>query len=479
MSLRINNNPQSLNSHRALQLANHQVSKSLEKLSSGMKINRAGDGPATLVISEQMRAQIAGIEQAIENSETAVSLVQTAESALDEVNKQLVNIRQLSIHAANEGANDQNMLEADQAEIFNSIQSINRIASYTQFGTKPLLDGSQGANGIANGKNLEFISANSSTKQSPVSGYDVVITETATRSSLLSGSLTQEMINAGETFTIMEGGKSFRYEMQAGMSIDSIVQHLEIELKHFNLDVQVEKVGKDQLLFTHKNYGSDYEFIVASETAGFLSDVSNVSKVSNAGLDIQGSINDELTIGKGQTLTGAVGTNVEGLKIRYTGDEIFEEAQFVGTITLAQNSLGFQVGANEGQTVKVSLKGTAANVLGKGVENISEFKSLEEIDVRTFQGAQDSLAIIDNSIDEITTTRANLGAFQKNTLESNLVNLRVANENLVSSESVIRDTDIAEEMAHFTRNKIIEQASSAMLAHANQNAQTVLNLILE
>ena len=173
MSLRINHNTTAINTHRQLLINDKALSKSLERLSSGQRINRASDGPADLIISEQMRAQIAGINQAIDNSETAVGMIQTTEGALTEVNNLLVNIKQLSIHAANEGANDEVMLQADEFEVANALNTIDRITQSTQFGLKKLLDGSNGANGVANGAGLEFIGASGQTLSSPVNGFDV------------------------------------------------------------------------------------------------------------------------------------------------------------------------------------------------------------------------------------------------------------------------------------------------------------------
>ena len=112
MSLRVNTNMPAINSHRNLINNNAEQAKTMESLSSGLKINRGADGPASLVISERLRAQTAGLKQAIDNSEAGVSLVQTAEGALDEVSAALINARQLAVHAANEGANDPNMLQA-------------------------------------------------------------------------------------------------------------------------------------------------------------------------------------------------------------------------------------------------------------------------------------------------------------------------------------------------------------------------------
>ena len=142
MSLRINNNIAAINAHRNLTMTTRSLAGSMEKLSSGYRINRASDNPAGLVISEQFRAQIAGLGRAIENSEGSINMIQTAEGALNELNNLLVSMRELAIHAANEGFNDTDQLAADQAEIANAISTIDRISQNTQFGTKKLLDGS-------------------------------------------------------------------------------------------------------------------------------------------------------------------------------------------------------------------------------------------------------------------------------------------------------------------------------------------------
>jgi flagellin len=137
----------------------------------------------------------------------------------------------------------------------------------------------------------------------------------------------------------------------------------------------------------------------------------------------------------------------------------------------------FQVGANQGQTVGISVKSTNPENMANGIANKSNFQSLADVDVTNFQGAQDAIKMIDAAINQVTSDRGELGAFQKNTLESNLSNLRVANENLISSESIIRDVDMAKEMATFTRNQIMSESATAMLAQANQLPQNVLQLL--
>jgi flagellin len=187
--------------------------------------------------------------------------------------------------------------------------------------------------------------------------------------------------------------------------------------------------------------------------------------------------------GKGVVLTGASGTPVEGLKLRYHGDVVTEADASEGTpsagrVAVFQNSLIFQVGPNAGQTESVSLVNTNTRVLGRGVANPSGFRSIQDIDLRGgAQSAEDAQRLVDQAIDEITTTRAQLGAFQKNTLESNLRQLRINVEELTNAESIIRDTDMASEVANFTRNSIMMQSATAMLAQANQTPKTVLSLL--
>ena len=197
MVLRINHNIAALNGERQLVENGIRLKKSLEKLSSGMRINRAADGPAALIISEQMRSQIAGLNQAVDNAETGITMVQTTEAAMTEVTSLLTKIRQLAVHAANQGANDENMLAADQLEMENALDSIDRIAINAQFGTKKLLDGSTGANGVGIGEGLEFISATPATNASPVQGYDVRIFQKGTQARVDGqAALTQELIDA-------------------------------------------------------------------------------------------------------------------------------------------------------------------------------------------------------------------------------------------------------------------------------------------
>ncbi|MGK5093157.1 flagellin [Deltaproteobacteria bacterium TL4] len=514
MSFRINHNISSMNTQRMLNNTTRAQSSSLERLSSGQKINKGSDSPAALVISERLRSQVSGLTQAIDNSETDISLVQTAEGALNEVSRMLINARQLSVHAANEGVNDDVMLAADQSEITNALDTVDRIAKFTQFGKKNLIDGSRGASGVANGENLEFVSASTKTKTSGVSGYGVNITQAATRSEL-NGTvgLTQEIIDSGERITILEGGKTLHFATKKGESVESTLNALAVKIGEVGLDVEllrddtgfkapavdsaqisstqdananVEGVESDippaamkgLIRLRHKKYGSEFSISASSSTAGILSKQSNVTVEAKRGLDVAGKINGEEAEGRGQTLTGKLGTkNTEGLSIRFTGEVAPPPNTTIGAVAVFNNSLKFQIGANAGQTTEFSMKNMSSRALGTGIETESGFKMLRDIDVTTAQGAQDSIRILDEALVQVASTRGDLGAFQKNNLVSNLNSLRNTHENLTNAESVIRDADMAQEMADFTKNQIMMQSGTAMLAQANQVPQAALSLL--
>ncbi|HIA57945.1 MAG TPA: flagellin, partial [Candidatus Lambdaproteobacteria bacterium] len=238
--MRVNTNASAIFAHRNLLRNNATQTKTLERLSSGLKINRGADAPAQLQISENLRAQTVGLKQSIDNSEMAISLMQTGEAALDEVSRSLVKARQLAIHAANEAVNDETMLQADQQELDQIVGSINRIAKNTQYGKNYLLDGSGSGNGVTTGKHLSFVGAETTGLSTGIHGYDINITQAATHSSI-SGTvaLTQEIIDAGEQITIVESGRVVNFKTVAGTSVEQTLTQLTGAIQAAGIEVEL------------------------------------------------------------------------------------------------------------------------------------------------------------------------------------------------------------------------------------------------
>ncbi len=395
------------NAHRNVVQNSNAQSKTMEKLSSGLKINRAADSPAQLQISENLRAQASGLRQSIDNSEMAISLMQTAEGALEEVSRALIQARQLAVHAGNEGANDPNMLQADQSEINNILEQVNRIATSTQYGHNYLLDGSRAGNGVTTGDYLEFVDGSTEAHSSGVGGYNININNAATRATH-SGTtaLSQAMIDSGEQITISEGGRTVNFLTEKGKSVEQTLNDLETAIVDAGLKIDLMRPyppatssGAPQAItLRHKEFGSEHTFHAASNTAGLVSSVSNINKLIANGTDVSGEINGEQASGRGQILTGDHGADtVEGIKIRYTG-ETAPAGGNAGTVTFSQNSLTFQIGAEANQFSEYSLGSIKTNDLGRGEENSSNFDSLAQIKVLNSEQAQDAIRVIDKQL---------------------------------------------------------------------------------
>jgi flagellin len=724
-----------LDAWRNLTLTTGSMAKSMEKLSSGFRINRAADDPAGLVISEQFRAQIAGLNKAVQNSEGSINMIQTAEGALTEINNLLVGMRELAIHAANEGFNDETQLAADQAEITNAISTINRIAVNTQFGTKKLLDGAaDNVASLVTGNNsqvtlsksglLEGAHSITATKLADASGalnistlglsspesvtnlegkvhnFDVVqssagATKTGTAvymqdawnnylrfmaggtvanvagtltnaagtaaatitfqinyqengnnpvgiqtiairtsalsaatatafatevvsklntaingNSLLSGKVSASntggavalsAVNKGAQYSVYMGSiavqstdsaeydvstwasKSGRGASAGTITFSAYTAKAQYSNVSINLSGTVQTIsalaqtistsftaalgtatgsinnvyatavtesGVNKLKIYTVDQGSKYNLQVVGGTSGSanaqtalgLSTDSIAVHGRDALVSLDGYTNTiddvrywydsasptKVTLYNGSDPTTRGSFRVTVAPASTYGQETGENGVKVGNMLLdikaptfgvrldggpeqmvdggkeytiwnaardqsinvkyalssaggteqiqdTDQSLVFQIGANVGQTARIGLPNMKADYLGRNIAG-NMFSSLAKIDVTTSEGAQDAQAVIDKVINEVTTVRGTLGSFQKNTLESNLTNLRIAAQNLTASESTIRDTDMAKEMAEYVKTQILLQAGTAMLAQGNQVPQVVLSL---
>ena len=399
--MRINQNIAAFNAYNNLNNTQNRLSGSLEKLSSGFRINRAADDASGLVNSENLRSQIGGLKVATRNAQDAISLVQTAEGAQTEAHSILQRMRDLAVEAGNTGTNDATSLNANQAEIKELQAELNRISEQTQFGTLKVFEDFQGQEArvqVAAGETIAIAAENISTT---------------------AGVETGSTTNADLTFTVPES-----YAVPSGY------------------------VGEVALtLGGDGNGGADVTFNVAQDASA---------------ADIAAAFNTEA--GDEHVVSAEV---VDG-KVVFTGDNTTGEMTLTA-VTLEQEAQDFepgalfQVGANEGQVEDVAINGVSAELLG-----------VSAIDVTEDAGA--AITAIDGAIEKVSGNRADLGAFQ-NRMESLTRNLGVAVENLSAAESRIRDTDMAMEMVEFTRNQIMSQAGTAMLAQANVVPQSVLSLL--
>jgi flagellin len=406
MGLRINQNIAAMNSYRNLSVTDGQMAKSLEKLSSGFRINRAADDAAGLSISEGLRAQVGGLKVAVRNAQDGVSVVQTAEGALTEVHSILQRMRDLAVQASNSGSQDLDARTAAQTELTNLNAELDRIGSTTKFGAQKLLDGTFGVQAakVSTAAAAQFTlssvdgTTNAQGVKITLAGVDATA---ATDVTIASTGYTDDAA----------GAAALQKDLQASIDAGALKGLVTATVTYDSL------TGKASATFARTTGGA-----------------------------------------AGDTITTAAPTTGGG------APALAFVAAAAG-VTPTGTAASFQVGANNTTNDKISVSIGKVDASALGTTNVDLVAS-----------ASAAIDTIDNAIKSVSTTRANLGAFQ-NRFEHAINNLNVAVENLSASESRIRDTDMASEMMNFTRAQILSQAGTAMLAQANQAPQGVLRLL--
>lgn len=469
MSISVTNNVASLNARNNLGRTNKSLATSVERLSSGLKINRGADGPAALVISEKQRAQIAGLRAAIDNSEKAVSLVQTAEGALSEINSLLVKVRSLAIDSANAGFNDDDALAANQAEITNALDTINRIANNTQFGNKKLLDGSAGVTGVSSDTDVTSLGGTSDTQSGT---YAVVVSTVGARGTADAATAQTTSLAADEILTV----NGVNISLTAGLSQTQVISRINEFTAQTGVIADNGGAGSSTRLYTQTYGDTSTVTAISNVAAAGTSSGIGTSTISGTGDNVEITIDGGTAIeGKGNTVTVDSGS-AKGLTVQIGAAGVISTATGAqGTVTVSNNSLVFQIGPNKDQTASVTVDRVNPTSLGLGVSG-SQFANLNEIDVTSASKSQDALSVIDAAINDISKMRGDLGAFQQNTLSSTANNLRTTLENSINAEAVIRDTDFAEEISNFTSAQVLVQAGTSVLGNANQIPQQILSL---
>ena len=521
----VQHNMSAMNANRMLSGVSSAQSKSTEKLSSGYRINRAADDAAGLSISEKMRGQIRGLNQASTNAQDDISLIQTAEGALNESHSILQRMRELSVQAAN-GTETDDDREAVQNEIEQLQSELTRISDTTEFNTMKLLDGSQSGSKVqvsvskSAESNLKTVEATAQ-----VNKMAKAVAENDGGDSKLSVTVLDKNGNATTTEvtvsydkaagTFSANGKTLKAvgtqndKASAKQVGDALKEALEATDFGKNYDITNDA---GTLSFTAKEKGSTSDAILTSYNGGATE---ATTKTADTGTDEyqqiaegigvydgSGNIEDKIFTVNGEKflyvtdpaklsddykdvnyvkVTGTNAQNADGSDAKTmaalikskTGIEAETDKAAKTTLNLKPSStatgkgIELQIGANEGQTMSFTLDDMSADALGVGSGSV---------DLSTQDKAKTATTTIDAAIKKVSKARGQMGAVQ-NRLEHTINNLDTASENLQTAESRIRDTDMAEEMVNYSKNSILAQAGQSMLAQANQANQGVLTLL--
>lgn len=495
--MRIQHNISAINANRQLGINNNSVAKNLEKLSSGYKINRAGDDAAGLAISEKMRSQIRGLDQATNNANDGISLVQTAEGALNETHSILQRMKELATQSSNGTYQNDVDRENIQKEVDALKSEIDRISTSTNFNKINLLDGSLGASEAA-GPVAEATVWGSNIKiEGLAEGTKIVFQQTADETA--NGAVSASF--SGDTLTV-----KFSKAGGSGTEIDAAAMKAAIEgasglpdgvtatvgtLTPASLGstdpVKAVAVAKTDTSVATKAtdiYSADGKIKLTSTKDGETGIESFTFASTSGGAEgvtvTAGAVTINLLDGKdysAEDINAQLKAAGVDWKVEFSGKvagTAFDDASGFGASaktvtdgTGTSGSLTLQIGAGATKDQQVSLN--IGNMSSKGL-------GLDSISVATQDAALSSIQTIEDAINKVSGTRADLGALQ-NRLEHTVNNLGVTSENLTSAESRIRDVDMAKEMMEMTKNNVLTQAAQSMLAQANTQPQSILKLL--
>lgn len=535
----VQHNMSAMNANRMLGVTTGLQAKSTEKLSSGYRINRAADDAAGLSISEKMRSQIRGLNQASTNAQDGISLIQTAEGALNEQHSILQRMRELAVQAAN-GVETDDDREAVQNEISQLQEELTRISETTEFNTMKLLDGSQAGSASSTGSGPKFgvvdATLDGALVTSNVAGIKVATTATATTKP---GQETAIWDAAGKTLTLnLSLNKVYTQDeidelianaKQEDSTATGTPAEVTVTLKNGILNADAAAagtataadvkavsdegtvtgfVGADTILFTANKYGAEFNDTVFK--FAFDKESGKEEVETNTAITIDGT--NTVTAGE-YTIHLAAGKEYTAEDL----EDILAEAGFDFDVTLSgatpdePNTLFATSGASTvsditmgGGTAGAGLGSTKAMWGQEGYDSVSSGAGLtlqiganegqtmsfsiddmsaralgvdgNKVDLSTQEGAQKATTTIDAAIKKVSQTRGQMDAIQ-NRLEHTIANLDTAAENTQNAESRIRDTDMAEETVEYSKNQILAQAGQSMLAQANQSTQGVLSLL--
>lgn len=480
----INTNIMSLNSQRNLNASQESLQTSLQRLSSGLRINSAKDDAAGLAISERFTSQIRGLDQAVRNANDGISLAQTAEGALSESGNILQRIRELSVQSAN-ATNSASDRQALQSEVSQLVSELDRIASSTEFNGQKLLDGTFGTAIFQVGANAnQTIQATTSNfRANNFGNYRVegAVASAGTAARIgdealtVTGSLGAETLNVAANSSARDVA-----ELVSSKSNSTGVTAFALTEETVTFDTEgayvvnlsSDNIESSKVAFTISGTSGN-DGLAGAVTA--FNDVSSKTGVTarisddGAGIVLRNSTGNNIGISETASNTNAGTLMVAGASIR-SGAQTAQDGDgaaasnviITGQVTFDSDK-SFSVVGDAGETVT-------------NATEASNLNSVNNLDVSSVAGANLALATVDAALNTVSNQRAKFGAIQSR-FGSTIANLATNSENLSAARSRIRDADFAKETAELTRNQILQQAGTAMLAQANVAPQNVLTLL--
>jgi len=496
---RINTNVQSLLAQRVLGHNNSTLNKSLERLSTGLKINRGADDPAGLIASESLRSEKAAIEAAIGNAQRAEQVVNIAEGGLQEINSLLLEVQGLVGESANEAGLSEDERKANQLQIDSILQTIDRIASATSFQGTKLLNGTFDFNVSGQSNAVSDVKINAAKLQHEENrAVQVLVTESAQHAGLflsLNGTAL-DLSTANDRLVFEIGGVagSREFSFASGTATSAIaaqvntftdVTGVSAVASGNGIVLKSTEFGADEFVSVAINSfggqaGTIVELSAGDEGALNTGAVTELSTVTNAirdeGQNVGAIINGIAATAEGTTAR----INTDFLDVELT--LIASNAQNLGAIdafTITGGGAKFNLGPNVDITnqVAVGIENVASRNLGSLANgHLDELGSSQGANVVNGDLAQ-AQKVVNDAISQVSSLRGRLGAFQKNIVGATIRSLGVALENTAAAESSIRDTDFAAETAELTRSQILVQASTNVLQLANTQPQAALALL--
>lgn len=466
---RINTNIASLQAVHRLNRNNADLSTRLERLSTGLKINRGKDAPAALIASETLRSEIVGITQAVENSQRANNVINTAEGALSEVSSLLLEVQSLTNQAANSGALSAEEIEANQLQVDSILQSINRIANTTQFnGVKLLNGGLSYTTSNVSATNLANVRVNSARlpDSTPVNVV-LLVTQSAQTAKL---GYTGGALGATSATTIEISGTkgTEQISLAGGTTVANIITAIN-NVKN-STGVSAAASGANMRMDSVE-YGSA-AFVTLKTIKGT---VFAAADGKDTGRDANVTVNGASAQASGL----AVSFRTSGLDVELDLKSAINTTNGTTNFYITGGGAKFQLGpkVTESDKASIGIGSVSIGSLGDSTNGYLSSMGSGQTNALSKDTLTTAQRIIDKSIKQVSTLRGRLGAFQKEVLESNISSLSVTLENVTASESAIRDADFASETAALTRSQILVQATTSVLSQANSVPQNVLALL--